>query len=101
VEQENEKNKIPHCRNSSKLLSKKYINRGKIDTPNTEIHDTPNTEMHDTPSTQIHDTPNTQIHDTPNTHIHEIIKWNSSPLGKYMEMLIFDVGIGNDSTSVL
>ena len=85
MEQENEKNKIPHCRNSSKLLSKKYINRGKIDTPNTEIHDTPNT----------------QIHDTPNTHIHEIIKWNSSPLGKYMEMLIFDVGIGNDSTSVL
>jgi hypothetical protein len=33
------KQKIPHCRNSSKIQSSNQKHRGKIDTPNTHIHD--------------------------------------------------------------
>ena len=85
----------------------KIVERGKIDTINTQIHDrslswldTPNTQIHDrslswldTPNIQIHDrslswldTPNIQIHDrslswldTPNTQIHDrSLSWPST-----------------------
>ena len=31
--------KIPHCRNKSKIQPQKIVERGKIDTPNIQIHD--------------------------------------------------------------
>ena len=48
----------------------KFVETGKMDTPNTQIHDR-SLSWFDTPNTQIHDrslswfdTPNTQIHET-------------------------------------
>ena len=82
------KNKKYHNVGTILKSNTKIVERGKIDTPNTQIHDkidTPNTQIHDkidTPNTQIHDkidNPNTRMHDkidTPNTQIHDLsLSW--------------------------